>query len=211
MGFTDRGDGDFHVDQPAEELAALRQRTMQGTWTWLRQVHGAIVVTVTHSGEGAGSSADAAVTVVPGIVLAVQTADCVPVVFVGEGVVGVAHAGWRGIVEGVLPATVERMRDLGATDILATIGPCIRPSHYEFGAAELDEVAAASSDAVRSVTNDGKPALDMAAAARVALENAGVERVTDLGHNTADERFHSHRTRADGGRQVSVVRLEANR
>ncbi len=211
MGFTDRGDGDFHVDRPVEELDALRQRTMEGAWTWLRQVHGADVVTVTHPGDGVGSFADAAVTAVPGVVLAVQTADCVPVVFVGGGVVGVAHAGWRGIVEGVLPATVERMRELSATDILATIGPCIRPSRYEFGPAELDAVAAASSDAVRSVTDNGKPALDMAAAARVVLENAGVERVTDLGHNTADVRFHSHRTRADGGRQVSLVRLEANR
>lgn len=211
MGFTDRGDGDFNVDRPADELDTLRQRTMAGTWTWLRQIHGSDVVTVMRSGDGAGSSADAAVTAVPGVVLAVQTADCVPVVFVGAGVVGVAHAGWRGIVEGVLPATVERMRQLGSTDILATIGPCIRPSGYEFGAAELDAVAAASSDDARSVTADGRPALDMAAATRVVLERAGVERITDLGHDTADERFHSHRTRADAGRQVSVVRLEPNR
>jgi copper oxidase (laccase) domain-containing protein len=51
----------------------------------------------------------------------------------------------------------------------------------------------------------------MATAARVALQKVGVERINDLGHNTADERFHSHRTRGDAGRQVSVVRLEANR
>ena len=211
MGFTDRGDGDFHVDRPTDVLGALRQRTMAGDWSWLRQVHGADVVTVTTAGGAAGAKADAAVTNVPGVVLVVQTADCVPVVLVGDGVIGVAHAGWRGIVEGVLPATVERMHELGASKLQATIGPCIRASHYEFGAAELDLVAAATSDLVRSVTDAGAPALDMAAAAAVALERAGVDRIDDLGHNTADERFHSHRIRGDVGRQANVVRLEMNR
>ena len=211
MGFTDRCDGDFHVDGPADGLDLLRKQTMAGEWTWLRQAHGADVVTVTRLGEGSGASADAAVTTVLGAVLAVQTADCVPIVFTGDGVIGVAHSGWRGIVEGVLPATVERMRQLGADNLLATIGACIRPSHYEFGPEDLDAVVAVTSDAVRSVTEAGNPALDMATAARVALEKAGVERINDLGHNTADERFYSHRTRGDTGRQVSVVRLEANR
>jgi polyphenol oxidase len=211
MGFTDRGDGDFHVDGPVDSLDRLRQQTMAGEWTWLRQIHGADVVTVTRSGEGRGASADAAVTAVPGVVLAVQTADCVPIVFIGDGVIGIAHAGWRGIVEGVLAATVERMRQLGADNLLATIGACIRPSHYEFGLDDLDAVVAVTSDAVRSVSDAGNPSLDMAAAARIALQKVGVERINDLGHNTADERFHSHRTRGDTGRQVSVVRLETNR
>ncbi|MDG1411616.1 MAG: polyphenol oxidase family protein [Acidimicrobiales bacterium] len=211
MGFTDRGDGDFHVDGPVDSLDRLRQQTMAGEWTWLRQIHGADVVTVTRAGEGRGASADAAVTAVPGVVLAVQTADCVPIVLIGDGVIGIAHAGWRGIVEGVLAATVERMRQLGADNLLATIGACIRPSHYEFGLDDLDAVVAVTSDAVRSVSDAGNPALDMAAATRVALQKVGVERINDLGHNTADERFHSHRTRGDTGRQVSVVRLETNR
>jgi len=211
MGFTDRGDGDFRVDRPADVLSSLRQRTMAGDWSWLCQVHGNEVLTVTSAGEGAGATADAAVTTVPGVVLAVQTADCVPVILIGDGVVGVAHAGWRGIVDGVLPATVEHMRDLGASHVTATIGPCIRASHYEFGATELDVVVAVTSDAVRSITDEGHPALDMAAAAMIALEHAGVDRVVDVGHNTADERFYSHRTRGDAGRQANVVRLEANR
>ena len=92
MGFTDRCDGDFHVDGPADGLDLLRKQTMAGEWTWLRQAHGADVVTVTRLGEGSGASADAAVTTVLGAVLAVQTADCVPIVFTGDGVIGVAHS-----------------------------------------------------------------------------------------------------------------------
>lgn len=210
MAFTDRGDGDFHVDGPSDELTSLRQRTMTGEWSWLRQVHGDDVVTVSRIGEGAGAIADAAVTATPGAVLAVQTADCVPVVLVGGGVVGVAHAGWRGLVAGVIPATVDRMRALGATSLSAVIGPCIRPGDYEFGAADLDSVAAATSEAARSVTDTGATALDMAAATTAALAAAGVDHVSDLGQNTAEERFHSHRVRGDTGRQATVVRLEAN-
>jgi polyphenol oxidase len=143
---------------------------------------------------------------VPGAVLAVQVADCAPVGLVADGVVGVAHAGWRGLAAGVLPATVEAMRALGAEGITATIGPCIRPGCYEFGAADLDAVAAALGDHVRGRTSSGSPALDVPAAVRAALAAAGVTDVTDLGTCTACSPEHwSHRAAGDPERQAVVA------
>ena len=185
---------------------------MSGPWTWLKQVHGAGVVVVTEPGGNAGSVADAAVTAVPAAVLTLQTADCAPVVVVGHGSVGVAHAGWRGIVAGVLGEVVRAMRGLqgGAddTNLRALVGPVIRPSAYEFGAAELAAVAEATGRDVSAVTSWGTPALDLVAAVRSALGAAGVSDVEDLGLDTAHDGFFSHRVRGNAGRQATAVRLE---
>ncbi len=205
--FSDRADGDFRIDGPSEELAARRQNLMAGEWTWLRQVHGSRVVEVTVAGEHAGTEADASVTVVPGAVLAVQTADCVPVVLVADGGVAVAHAGWRGVVEGVLAATTESLRELTKGSVEAVIGPCIGPGHYEFGETELAMVEEAAGPEVRGVTLSGTPALDMAAAVRSVLRAAGVDRVGEIGRDTAGEDWFSHRVRGDVGRQVTAARL----
>ena len=93
----------------------------------------------------------------PGCALAVLTADCAPVALASpEGVFGVAHAGWRGLVAGVLERTVDAMRALGATEIGAVLGPCIRAECYEFGPADLDRVAARLGDGVRATTAVGR-------------------------------------------------------
>ena len=91
-------------------LERRRQTLMSGRWTWLRQVHGADVVVVTEPGGCAGAVADGAVTAVPEAVLALHTADCAPVVVVGDGALGMAHAGWRGIVAGVIGGVVDGVR-----------------------------------------------------------------------------------------------------
>lgn len=181
-----------------------------GPWTWLTQVHGADVVTVTRPGEHAGARADAAVTAVPGAVLAVTTADCAPVVLVAGGAVGVAHAGWRGLEAGVVGAAAEAMAALGHPPHRAVIGPCIRPGRYAFGAADLDRLAARWGPEVRGRTADGAPALDVAAAARAALAEAGVHDVADDGTCTAadPERYWSHRARGEAGRVATVAWLE---
>ena len=136
-----------------------------------------------------------------------QTADCVPIVVVGEHAVGVIHAGWRGLVAGVVDRGVEALRTIGSSPLQAVIGPCIRPGHYEFGADELAQVEAAVGGVCRSETVTGALALDMAAATTLALHRAGIDIVDDLGFDTADERFFSHRVRGDGGRQVTAARL----
>ena len=209
--FTDRRDGDLAVgpDGPAPEVVARRRAVADLPWTWLRQVHGGDVVVVTRPGQHAGVEADAAVTRTGGAALAVHTADCAPVALVSpDGVVGVVHAGWRGLAAGVVERAVDAMRDLGADVIAATIGPCIRPDCYEFGAADLDLVASRLGDVVRSTTADGRPALDVPAAVRAALAHAGVMAVDDVGTCTACSAEHwSHRARGDVARQAAVVWL----
>src|SRR5438876_12396346 len=87
----------------APDVATRRRVVVDLRWTWLRQVHGDRVVTVSSPGAGAGSRADAAVTDQAGCALAVLTADCAPVALASpQGVLGVAHAGWRGLEAGVL-------------------------------------------------------------------------------------------------------------
>jgi YfiH family protein len=168
------------------------------------------VVTVTRPGEHAGEPADAAVTVVTGAALVVRTADCAPIVLLSDRVVGVAHAGWRGLLDGVIERTVEAMRSLGAPDISARIGPCIAPAAYEFGAEDLDSVAARYGGGVRGVTGDGSTALDLAAGVRVALQRAGVE-IADAGPPPCTaalaDTYFSHRARGEAGRQASFVWL----
>lgn len=206
IAFTNRADGDFHVDRADDDL---RRHVFDGSWTWLRQVHGSHVAIVDRLGAAAGDEADAAVTGLLDAVLCVQTADCVPVVLVGDGVVAVAHAGWRGLVAGVLANTVAAVADQGGGVPVAMIGPCIRPGSYEFGEPELAQVEAAVGGAARALTRGGATALDMAMATTHALRAAGVSHIDDLGIDTADDAYFSHRTRADAGRQVTAVRMVA--
>jgi polyphenol oxidase len=205
--FTDRSHGDLAVGSAG--VLDRRRQVVPGPWTWLRQVHGGRVVVVEHPGQHAGEEADAAVTATPGAVLAVQVADCAPVALLADAAVGVVHAGWRGLVAGVVPAAVEAMRDLGAGEIRAVVGPCIRPGCYEFGPDDLDRVAAVLGDVVRVRTDDGRPALDVPAAVRTALQRAGVTDVSDDGVCTACSDEHwSHRAAGDEARQAVVAWVE---
>jgi YfiH family protein len=192
-------------------LAARRRAVVALPWTWMRQVHGPEVLTVTRPGEHAGAEADAAVTAVPEAAVAVHTADCVPVVLLADGAVGVAHAGWRGLLAGVVGRTAEAMGALGHPPTRAVIGPCIRATSYEFGEHDLALVAARWGDAVRATTAAGTPALDVPAGVRAALAEVGVHDVVDDGLDTATDpvRFWSHRARAETGRMATVAWLEA--
>lgn len=214
LAFTSRADGDFAIDSDPELLRAARSRVTEHPWTWLRQVHGAEVVVVTHPGDRCGAEADASVTVVPGAALAVQTADCAPVLFVGTGpdttVVGAAHAGWRGLYDGVIEATVASMRKLGAVSIEARLGPCISPDSYEFSVGDLTTMALRFGPEVVGVTRDGTPALDMTEAVRAAVGQSGLDSSTIIRPpcTAADSEFFSHRARSDLGRQASVIWIE---
>jgi len=145
---------------------------------YLQQVHGADVVVVAEAGDGDVPDApavDAAVTGVPGVALAVLVADCVPVLLAdpAAGVVGVAHAGRRGAVARTALRAVEAMRDLGARDVSAVLGPSICGRCYEVPPALRAQVAA--DDPVASTTTwDGAPALDVAALVLEQLVGAGV-------------------------------------
>jgi hypothetical protein len=205
--FTERGHGDFAIDGDEPALTANRRALVDLPWTWLHQVHGADVVTVTGPGEHAGASADAAVTSVPGAALSVQVADCTPVVLLGEGAVGVAHAGWRGLLAGVVANAVGAVRTLAPGPVRALVGPCIHAECYEFGADDLAAIAARFGDVVRGETSSGRPALDLPAAVEAALVEAGVATVVHQGGCTAcsPDRWWSHRARGDRARQAAVV------
>jgi YfiH family protein len=186
--FTTRADGD------------TRDRR---DWAMVRQVHGAGVVVadrIGHLGDG-----DAIVTITPGVPIAVRVADCAPVALLADGVVGVVHAGWRGIVAGVLPAALDTMRSLGATDITAVVGPCIHAECYEFGADELDRIAAQLGDGVRGTTSWGTPALDVPGAIRAQLPDIEDESVC----TACSSGYWSHRARGDEERQAVVAWLDA--
>jgi copper oxidase (laccase) domain-containing protein len=129
------------------------------------------------SAPGHLGDADAIVTTTPGLPIAVRVADCAPIALLADGVVGVVHAGWRGIVAGVIPAALDAMRSLGATDIHAVLGPCIHAECYEFAGPELDELAARYGESVRGTTSWGTPALDVPAAVRAQLPDVRDESV----------------------------------
>ena len=201
------GHGGAYVTVVAPDVDARRRAVEGAPWTWLRQVHGDTVVTVAAPGTKAGSKADASVTAQGDCVLAVLTADCAPVALVSrEGIVGAVHAGWRGLVAGVVERTVAAAQALGATELRAVLGPCIHAECYEFGAADLDGVAALFGDGIRSVTADGRPALDVPAAVRAALRGAGVADVDDVDVCTAcSDDYFSWRARGELARQALVV------
>ncbi|MGI8752604.1 MAG: polyphenol oxidase family protein [Acidimicrobiales bacterium] len=203
--WSDRRDGDLAGSGPAVERR--RQQVVGLPWTVLHQVHGHQVMVVGSPGEGSGAQADGAVTAVPGAAVAVLTADCAPVALASdEGVIGVAHAGWRGLGAGVVAETVEVMRSLGATHIQAVLGPCIRTACYPFGADDLEDVVRRTGPEVRGLDRAGHPALDVTAGVMAALRRAGVDDVDDVGTCTGCSDVHwSWRQGRDQGRQATVV------
>lgn len=214
VAFTGRAQGDMGhgggaVVRVRPDVAARRRAVVDLPWTWLRQVHGADVVRVNGPGHGAGARADAAVTAEADCAVAVLTADCAPVALASaEGVIGVAHAGWRGLEAGVVDATVGEMRALGATDIEAVVGPCIHAECYAFGPEDLDRVAARLGEGVRATTTAGEPALDLPAAVHGALVAAGLDpaAILDVDECTAcSPRYFSWRARGEQQRQAAVV------
>jgi hypothetical protein len=172
-------------------------------------VHGTTVWTVDAPprGDDAPPEADAAVTTLVDVPLVVLTADCAPIALADDEAVGVVHAGWSGLLAGVVGAAVGALRAIGRGPVRATIGPCIRPAHYEFGRADLDRLVTRFGAAVEGRTHDGRLALDLPAAVRAAFAEAGVDAVDDTAHDTAadPERWFSYRRDGVTGRQALMV------
>ena len=203
--FTGRDDGDFRDAFARDDE---RRAVVDRPWVTVHQVHGARVVSGDRTTAPASIDADAIVTTDRDIAVAVKTADCAPVVLAGQGnVVGIVHAGWRGLAAGVVGAAVEEMRASGAGSITAALGPCIHAECYEFGGRELDAVAVRFGDGVRATTSAGSPALNLPAAVRAALGEQGVELVHDAAQCTACDasRWWSHRARGEAERQATVA------
>jgi polyphenol oxidase len=172
-------------------------------------VHGADVVHAVGAPPLAPPTADAAVTTQRGLPLVVQTADCAPVVLASDDALAVAHAGWPGLLTGVLEAAVTRLRSIGHGEIRAALGPCVHPDHYEFGRADLDRLVDRLGSVVEGVTAAGRPALDVPAAVRAALGRVGVVALDDVDVCTAASRDHfSYRRDGVTGRQALVAVLD---
>jgi YfiH family protein len=164
--------------------------------------------------------ADALVTATPGLLLGILTADCAPVLFADAraGVIGAAHAGWKGALGGVTDAAIVAMESLGAhrDTIAAAIGPCIARTSYEVDAGFVTRFAAADPENERFFS-DGRPGhawFDLEAYVTHRLHAAGLQTVHLLGEDTYSqpERFFSyrratHQEEPDYGRQISVIAL----
>jgi len=206
----------LRCDDDADAVAANRRRlaerfSLPSAPHWLRQVHGAQVVRLGQGERNADEpEADAATASTPDTVLAVLSADCLPVVFaaVDGSEVAAAHAGWRGLAAGVLENTVAAMQASGER-ILAWLGPAAGPQAYEIGeevfAAFVSRDAQAASAFV--ATRPGHWRVDLYALARQRLRNVGVDRVHGGGLCTISDaqRFYSHRRDRRTGRMATVV------
>lgn len=219
VAFTDRGAGNLAL-HTGDDPAAVRERrtaleremgVRDGSLLFLEQVHGTDVADADRPDRPAVPTADAAVTAT-GVPLAVMVADCLPVVLVGAGPAGpvtaVAHAGRRGLLDGVLERTVEQMRDRGARGLAAWIGPSVCGRCYEVPA-PMREESARRIPAVAATTAWGTPALDLRAGAldRLAGLGVGVTEPAASGPSCTleNERLSSHRRDPRSGRIVGLV------
>jgi len=172
------------------------------------QVHGSDVLEVTAPWPGEPPRADALVTREPGLALGVLVADCTPVLLAdpAAGVVGVAHAGRRGLVSGVAVRLVEAMRDLGATSVTAWVGPSICPRCYEVPA-DLRAEVAAGAPAAYAVDVAGRPALDVGAGVAEQLRPLCARVDWRHGCSRADADLYSYRGEQVTGRYAGLAWL----
>lgn len=196
-----------HLGLSADKLAGVHQ------------VHSADVVTL-DAALDTPQKADAMVTATKGLGLGILTADCQPVLFADatHGVIGAAHAGWQGALDGVLEATVDAMEQIGAKrgSIAAVIGPSISQRAYEVGPEFLDRFTEADPDTARFFANGtgDRYMFDLIGFGLHRLRGAGVGVASWTGHCTYSdpERFFSyrrsvHEKQADYGRLIAAIRL----
>lgn len=228
-GFTGRDFGNTSLRLGGGDPTAARRAlgpvagVPAGAVVLMEQVHGAGVSRVSRGDAGRGVAdqadavpgVDALVTTDAGVALAVLTADCVPVLLAGDGVVGAAHAGRAGLLAGVLERTVEEMAGCGAPpgSLTALVGPAIGGCCYEVPE-ELAQQAVARVPELAARTRWGSASLDLPRGTAAVLRDAGVGRVGVIEACTrcAPHHWFSHRAATDGrapagaeGRQASVI------
>ncbi|MCC3299150.1 polyphenol oxidase family protein [Arthrobacter caoxuetaonis] len=217
VAFTDTAAGNLalHVgDDPGVVLG--RRRALEehmgvrpGGLRFMEQVHSAIVASVPDPAAPAGvPTADALLSTDGSTPLAVMVADCLPVLFAGTApggklVTAAAHAGRRGLLDGILLNTVHALRDAGAADISAWIGPGVCGRCYEVPASMLDE--AVHLPGAISRTSWGTPALDLPAAAAAQLATLSVDTERVPGCTMEEKDLFSHRRDAPTGRFAGVI------
>ena len=191
----------------AENLRRVGLEFNDGRSLWdMHQVHGDAVAVADPGGDR--QTCDGLVTTAPGLALVVRVADCVPVLLADPdaGVIGVAHAGRKGLVAGIVPATIEQMRRLGASRIVAWVGPHICGGCYEVPADLRAEVAAAVPESYAETTW-GTPSVDLGAGVGAQLAAAQVELVDASSCTRESDDLYSYRRDGDGaGRFAGLIR-----
>jgi hypothetical protein len=189
------------------KVEARRRAVVDLPWTVMRQVHGARVVIVEGPGGASGEAADAAVTATGGAALAVLTADCAPLALASpEGILAVAHAGWRGLRAGAVESTVQAMRRLGSTKVEVVLGPCIHSCCYTFGEDDLAQVESRFGPTVRARDRNGELSLDLPAGVRAAVHTAGASMAGEANVCTAcSDGYWSWRSGRTARRQATVA------
>lgn len=207
-----------HVGDPlarvVENRRALhRAADLPSQPRWLKQLHGTNVVRAEETRRS--PEADAAWTDAPGVVCAVLTADCLPVLFCDRGAraVAAAHAGWRGLSSGILRATVDTLRAQGIApgELMAWLGPAISANAYEVDAPVRDAFAGRlpGAESCFTETRPGHWACDLYGLARLELGALGVQDVSGGKYCThSDARFFSYRRSPRCGRQATLIWLE---
>jgi YfiH family protein len=187
----------------------------------LYQVHSANAVIVHEAWHGTPPQADAMATNVVGVTLGILTADCAPILFADAeaGVIGAAHAGWKGAFTGVIESTVLAMEKLGARrrTIRAVVGPCIAQASYEVGPEFIARFPAADQQQFFiPAARDGHHHFDLPAYVAARLRQAGLQQLAVLGMDTMSDpnRFFSYRRTTlagepDYGRHISCIALRA--
>jgi YfiH family protein len=194
-----------NVDLVVRAFTGVDEATPTPPVVRMRQVHGADVAVLRDATDV--PVADAVVTDRPGLVLMVRVADCVPVLLAdpGAGVVAAAHAGRPGLVAGVVPAAVRAMRELGARDVQAWVGPHVCGACYEVPDRMRAEVSAAVPDAFAE-TSWGTPSVDIGAGVRAQLAAEGVRPVeVDRCTIEHDDLYSYRRQGRDSGRMAGLV------
>jgi YfiH family protein len=209
--------GDHVGDDPliVKQNRALLRRFLPGEPRWLKQVHGTTSVNLDGDDCTAPCDADAAFSRRPGNVCAVLVADCLPVLLCDHAgtLVGVIHAGWRGLAEGIIERTVSAIGALD-TPIMAWLGPAIEPDHFEVGeevrqAFIKHDKKAALAFLPHGLRSNGKWLADLFLLARQRLANAGVTEVYGGKYCTFSDpaRFFSYRRDGATGRMAGLIWL----
>jgi len=204
-----------HVDDDPGAVAENRQQLINELKLtqqpqWLQQVHGTVVVKA--DDQGSVPVADACWSDQPGQACIVMTADCLPVFFSDGNRVAVAHAGWRGLADGVLEKTLDVFPQAAA--VHCWLGPAIGPKAFEVGGEVREQFCQQQADAEQAFvpsTAEGKWLADIYQLARLRLQRAGVQHISGGDHCTFtdEQRFFSYRRDGQTGRMASVIWLES--
>jgi len=212
--------GEHVGDQPSRVLAnrQILKKYLPAEPIWLKQIHSNKVSTPNTRVSISTLEADAAVTNVPNEVLAIMTADCLPVLFsnLDGSVIGAAHAGWRGLCDGILENTVSEMLKLShhsvAADLLAWMGPAIGPTAFEVGEDVLERFQKTGLHEIQTcflpiANTPGKYLADIYQLARDRLKAAGIKSISGGDFCTVNdgERFFSYRRDGVTGRFASLI------